>query len=120
MDSPGYYELDGKKIRQSQLYENCLNRPCSVYRHYSKDGTLLYVGSTFTSLIRLRRHRYTSKWFFEISRIEIKHYPCKEWALRAEMDAIKNEKPKYNITGVDGAKRKKSKTKINKKKEVQS
>jgi predicted GIY-YIG superfamily endonuclease len=68
-----------------------------LYRHFSKDGTLLYVGISLSSLNRLGQHSDHSHWFGDISRVEIQHFPTREDALEAEALAIHDEKPLCNI-----------------------
>lgn len=67
-----------------------------LYRHYDRDGNLLYVGISVNALCRLRQHEKFSHWFWQVCRIEIETFPDQEAALEAECSAIHNEKPRHN------------------------
>lgn len=69
----------------------------SLYRHYDKDGALLYVGVSLSTLQRLGQHAEHSHWFSSIERITIEHFQSRESALEAERQAIQNETPFYNV-----------------------
>jgi predicted GIY-YIG superfamily endonuclease len=68
-----------------------------LYRHFNKDGVLLYVGISLSALNRLGQHSDHSHWFGAISRVEIENFPTRESALEAEALAIHDEKPLHNI-----------------------
>lgn len=68
-----------------------------LYRHFDKDGDLLYVGISLSAVARLKQHMDHSRWANEISRIEIEQFPTREAALFAELKAIQSEKPRHNI-----------------------
>lgn len=72
-----------------------------LYRHYDKEGTLLYVGISLNSVARLRKHREEAHWFDDITRIEIERFESKEMAREAEKDAIAEERPLFNIMHSD-------------------
>ena len=74
-----------------------------LYRHFDKDGTLLYVGVTASPLIRQSDHCGTSKWGREIATITVEHFDNRRAALAAEWTAIQAEKPRHNIVGRKGA-----------------
>ena len=69
-----------------------------LYRHYDKDGLLLYVGISLSALNRLSQHKTQSRWFIKIDTVKVTHYTSRKAALAAEKRAIKSEKPKYNKT----------------------
>lgn len=72
--------------------------PCQLYRHFSKDGTLLYVGISLNALLRQHAHKTgRSPWYQQIAKIEIENFSSKKAALEAEKKAIKNDKPLYNV-----------------------
>lgn len=83
-----------------------LAKPAALYRHFNADGELLYAGISVSSLVRLTKHRNTADWFGEIAVVKIEHFPSRKEALVAEAKAIREEKPKHNV----------SKTGVNKKK----
>lgn len=70
---------------------NCL------YRHYSSDGALLYVGISNRFHQRLKEHSKGSAWFPEISYVEVEHFDTRDQVRDAERQAIESERPKYNI-----------------------
>lgn len=72
-------------------------KPCELYRHFDKSGRLLYVGISYTAISRLVGHRSNAHWFDEIVRIEIERFQTREAAAKAELEAIKNEKPLHNL-----------------------
>lgn len=67
----------------------------SLYRHFSADGALLYVGVSVNAVSRLGGHR-RSGWFWDIATITLEHYDTKDEALLAEALAITYEKPLHN------------------------
>ena len=69
----------------------------SLYRHYSKDDELLYVGVSVNVFSRFVAHKNTSHWIFDVSRMEIEYFKNKEEALCAESVAILKEKPMFNV-----------------------
>ncbi len=73
-------------------------RPCQLYRHYNAAGELLYVGISLNVLTRTSSHRYR-EWFSELARIEVEHYPTRGDAMEAELKAIREESPLFNIAG---------------------
>ena len=70
--------------------------PTTVYRHFDKDGELLYVGISMSFLHRQVAHRRVKSWFDQIATITLTHYPSRREALDAETLAIRTESPKYN------------------------
>ena len=70
----------------------------ALYRHYDKNGTLLYIGVSLHAVQRLIDHRDKSHWFEDITRIDVQWYLSRSEAYAAEKHAIKTEKPKHNIT----------------------
>ncbi len=71
----------------------------SLYRHFDKDGALLYVGVSFNPFVRSQGHSNGSVWFERISRIEIEQFETRDAALDAEFNAIQKERPLYNKAG---------------------
>lgn len=72
-------------------------RPAELYRYFTKDSRLLYVGVSHTTALRGQQHRLTSHWYSEASNITIEKYPTRAAALEAERKAILTEKPIYNV-----------------------
>jgi predicted GIY-YIG superfamily endonuclease len=74
--------------------------PCFyLYRHFDQGGRLLYVGASVSPLRRLLQHQHClgARWFDRIVRIEIERFATREAALAAEKQAIKIEKPEFNV-----------------------
>jgi len=68
-----------------------------LYRHFSKDGKLLYVGVSKSEAKRRQQHAAEAKWYSEIDRVEIEVFDSREAALAAEKAAILTERPIHNI-----------------------
>jgi hypothetical protein len=79
--------------------------PSTVYRYYTEDGVLLYVGCTFDHGRRLQQHKITKEWWYEIKYIRLDHYAERWEAMRAESIAITIEKPRHNLIATPGARR---------------
>jgi len=69
----------------------------TLYRHFSGDGTLLYVGISLSWPARTKSHARGSRWFDLVARVEIERFSTREEALIAEREAIKAERPQFNI-----------------------
>lgn len=69
----------------------------ALYRHFNSDGELLYIGVALSPTYRLRQHLDVSHWAHQISQIEVCWFDNRPAALEAEREAIKKEKPLYNI-----------------------
>lgn len=67
----------------------------AVYRCYSDDGQLLYVGETGDLGTRLASHAQ-KLWFVQVRGITLEWYADELDALKAERRAIHVEHPKYN------------------------
>jgi hypothetical protein len=74
-----------------------------LYRHYDKHGRLLYVGISLSAVKRLAAHRAGSDWARAIYRVQIQTFTTRAKALKAELRAIKNEGPLFNIQGAPAA-----------------
>jgi hypothetical protein len=68
-----------------------------LYRHFDKDGILLYVGVSLSTIARQVAHK-RSPWAAEIVRIEIEHCADRGEAERLEAVAILKEGPIYNVS----------------------
>lgn len=68
-----------------------------LYRHFNKEGILLYVGATSNILNRMSQHKVRTPWFSEIANTSIEYFQTKEELLLAEKQAIRLEQPVYNI-----------------------
>ena len=68
-----------------------------LYRHYDKDGNLLYIGISFSAILRQSSHSKNSYWWWKVSRIEVENFPDRSSVLEAERQAIISESPIHNI-----------------------
>jgi len=73
------------------------NKPTQIYRHFSKDGKLIYVGTSLSAVARLSQHKNHSPWFNDIRRVEVETFATRKEALEAEQRAIQKEQPAWNI-----------------------
>ena len=69
----------------------------ALYRHFGPSDELLYVGISLSAVVRLSQHRDGSEWFQKIKRVSIEHFATRADALKAEREAVSNEKPIHNI-----------------------
>lgn len=67
-----------------------------LYRHFDKDGVLLYVGVSMSPLLRTSAHK-RSRWHKAIYCIKLTHFDTPSEAYAAEEIAIKSEMPIFNI-----------------------
>lgn len=76
-----------------------LNNGGAVYRHFDAAGLLLYVGCTANPLARTSNHASQARWFRQVVRIEIEHFDSDNEAMAAEAEAIRSERPLFNVQG---------------------
>ncbi len=69
----------------------------ALYRHFSADGGLLYVGTSANPLARTLSHSADSLWLVQTTLISIEWFISDLEANRAEIEAIQSEGPQYNI-----------------------
>lgn len=74
-----------------------LDGRAELYRYYDKGGRLLYVGVSLSSLMRLTQHRRERTWFDRVSKITIERFPTRAAALAAERNAIRMQRPLFNL-----------------------
>jgi len=68
-----------------------------LYRHFDRDGRLLYVGISSSALRRLDEHKGASHWFHEIANITISSFGTRAEVLLAERNAVQDERPLHNL-----------------------
>lgn len=71
-----------------------------LYRHYDADGNLLYVGLSYSAVLRTFQHARRTRsaaWFKKIVLIKIERFKTRKAAQIAETQAIREERPLYNI-----------------------
>ncbi|MCW2898517.1 MAG: hypothetical protein JWO67_782 [Streptosporangiaceae bacterium] len=74
-----------------------MNQTVSLYRFFNTAAELIYIGISNRVPRRLDEHGDDKPWYLEIARVDVEHHPDRHAALRAEKNAIKAERPKYNI-----------------------
>ena len=74
-----------------------LRQPSQLYRLFSDEGELLYVGISVNAKRRIYQHKCTADWAHLICKHTIEDFAIREDAISAEEAAIKAEKPAYNI-----------------------
>jgi hypothetical protein len=73
------------------------DEPTALYRIFSHDRALLYVGISCSWPRRMSQHIADKPWFPSDGCIEFEEYPDRESALTAEAVAIRDEHPLHNI-----------------------
>lgn len=71
----------------------------ALYRFFDADGTLLYVGITYDTEQRFASHSNNSPWWKDAVSHTVEWRDTRRLALAAELTAIRNERPRYNING---------------------
>lgn len=74
----------------------------TLYRFWDSHDGLLYVGRTINFVQRWSKHLGVTDWWQEIARITIEHFPDVDSLDAAEFEAIRVEKPRYNVRGRGG------------------
>ena len=70
-----------------------------LYRLFDADGTLLYIGISYSAISRYAQHRASQPWIGDVCRIEIETHDVSRAELeQIERAAIIAEKPKHNKT----------------------
>jgi hypothetical protein len=68
-----------------------------LYRHWDKDGQLLYVGMTNNPPRRLTSHRAKAEWWAQVSWTSYQKFSSRPALKAGETRAIKTENPRWNI-----------------------
>ncbi|MET8265924.1 hypothetical protein ABZU92_18250 [Micromonospora arida] len=73
--------------------------PTCLYRFYDDGGALLYVGITSSPNARMAAHAREKAWWPEVDadRTTIQWLTNRPEAERAEVEAIRDESPRYNV-----------------------
>jgi predicted GIY-YIG superfamily endonuclease len=80
------------------MWEIDMDVPTTLYRLYSEQGELLYVGISVRVEQRMYEHSQSKWWWLEVEHQVLTQCPTRREALELEELAIKGEKPKFNIT----------------------
>lgn len=76
-----------------------MSKRAAVYRLYSADNTLLYVGVAEQFGVRWEQHSKLQPWWDHVDHQAVQWYPDRGEAETAEKQAIREEKPVYNVAG---------------------
>lgn len=68
-----------------------------LYRFFSENGQLLYVGITMNPPQRFKSHEHEKFWWSEVSGIRVEQHESREKLIEAERLAIKIERPIHNV-----------------------
>jgi hypothetical protein len=74
-----------------------LTRRTALYRFFDAEGRLLYVGVAYNPEERWKGHAYEKAWWEEVAEKRVVWHETRIDALAAELAAIRDELPKYNI-----------------------
>lgn len=74
------------------------NPETAIYRFYSGEGQLLYIGISDNPGHRFAQHEKTKTWWKEVTGVSIEWASTRQAALAIERRAIRVEKPVYNIS----------------------
>ncbi len=69
----------------------------TLYRFYTEDKQLLYVGISNNAMSRFSSHEKYAKWWKQAHQFTLEHFNTREEAAQAEVSAILMEKPIYNV-----------------------
>lgn len=81
-----------------QISEKGLPSKQWLYRFFNEDNELLYVGISNNVLNRWKQHQADKPWFDEVVTFTREKFATRDEVERAEIMAIVNEKPRYNVT----------------------
>lgn len=74
-----------------------MNERTALYRIFGEGDLLLYVGISGSPERRWVRHSETQPWWPEVRSMKFAWHESREDALIAEKQAIREEKPRYNV-----------------------
>lgn len=77
--------------------EPMAGRPAVLYRCFSANGALLYVGQSIRAAERLSQHEAAQPWWPLVARVDLEHFADLAECLGAERTAIKSERPRHNV-----------------------
>lgn len=76
--------------------------PTALYRLFDATGDLLYVGIGHTPEVRWKQHARTKDWWPLVVEKTTQWFDTRLLATKAEADAIRTEKPRFNVTHAIG------------------
>jgi hypothetical protein len=69
----------------------------ALYRFFDQAGKLLYVRISKNPVIRMYQHSQKARWYEEVSSSTVKWFRSREYAIDAELEAIRHENPIHNV-----------------------
>ncbi len=78
-----------------------MSSPTDLYRFYSAENELLYVGVSWNVESRWHDHLCKKEWWPDVERATIEHFSTRHAAECAEKQAIRREFPIWNIAHND-------------------
>lgn len=84
---------------ENELTANVLYRITGWF--YRSPNQLLYIGKSTTAADRIAQHHRAKDWWVDVTDISLEHFDTVEALGAAEIEAIKNERPRYNIVHND-------------------
>lgn len=74
-----------------------MSKPTTLYRLFSSTFELLYVGISNNPWRRFEQHCAGKPWWDEVAHVRTVHFPDREQAASAEINAIRSEHPRHNV-----------------------
>lgn len=71
--------------------------PCDFYQIFDNQWQLIYVGISRDSRQRLAQHRRSSVWWPRAYHVTVMRYDSRDVAESVEAEAIRCERPRYNV-----------------------
>lgn len=96
-----WYE-QSRPAREARIAE-LEKKPYALYRHFDCNGRLLYIGMTNNPDVRIRSHKRQSRWYGAIAAVTVEWITGFSKVCEAEVNAIKNEAPMYNVRHNDNS-----------------
>jgi hypothetical protein len=72
-------------------------KPTTLYRFFDAESVLLYIGITARGLARWHQHADDKPWWPQVASCTTEHFPSRAEAYAAEREAIRTERPRYNV-----------------------
>lgn len=75
----------------------------ALYRMFSADGDLLYVGISVSLPMRLKQHEREKPWWSTVTVITAQHFATRDEVVIAELEAIRERQPEGTTPAPAGA-----------------
>lgn len=72
-------------------------KPNALYRFFDAENELLYVGITCNPSARIKAHKSDKEWWADVASMTMEHFDTREELEEAERNAIRIERPRFNI-----------------------